>query len=149
MTSIPRWDRTRLTPRGLPRPERMVVDGTEVKVCVTPGCGQVFPLERNSRGQTTSRARCSDCRALREDRRGGELPLPPGTPKCESCGAIVGLDLGSSVTHLDEAGLCSPCSSWQARRAEHERMVRAGYTRRGGLWFRDWSPSAWPRRRDE
>lgn len=87
------------------------------KVC---SCGRRFPVERDARGQITSRVLCQACRELRQRsgwRRAGDLAhLPVDVPRCADCQAIVGLRYGSSVTHVNAAGLCPACARWAAKR---------------------------------
>lgn len=98
------------------RRPRVRTDG-DTKYCAD--CKAPFPVEYNARGQMTSRILCDACRLLRatRSRAGADLPgIPEDTPRCVSCACLIGLDMGSSQTHLDSAGRCPSCARWDRRR---------------------------------
>lgn len=108
-------------------------DGSWVKLCAD--CRSPFPLEWNSRGQRTSRKLCDKCRIQHACRKtlAGDLPLPPGTPRCAECTAVVGIHLGG-VSHLDAAGNCPECARWLRKDGERRARIAAGYRLKGGMW---------------
>ena len=104
------------------RPARR--DG-ETKYCRS--CGAAFPVEFNTRGQMTTRALCDACRIARRRRENSDLPGLEAAPRCRSCHCLIGLDRGSSQTHLDAAGRCPACARWEdGRLPERERALIAG-----------------------
>lgn len=111
--------------------KRVEVDGRTYKVCE---CSNLFPVERNTRNQETSRKLCDRCREIRERRVAAELPDYQGRRQCADCLGYVGLDVGS-ITALDVNGRCHDCAKWHAKKTGRRALEATGVEFRGGLRF--------------
>jgi hypothetical protein len=90
------------------------MDGGLFKRCE---CQALFAVEFSRCGQLTSRRLCDDCRDDRAKRKSDVLRhVPANAPRCLDCEALVGLQYGSSITHLDDKGRCTDCAAWEKKR---------------------------------